>query len=114
MIIHRNEMKVEVKEKMRGGLGNTTLVHLVDGATMKNARLLSEVTIPPGASIGQHSHDKETEYYIILEGSGVVADDGVDKTVVAGDVVETGNGTGHSITNNGSKPLKLIAVIITY
>jgi len=114
MIIHRNEMKIEVKERMRGGLGNTTLVHFVDGGTMKNARLLSEITLPPGASIGEHIHDKETEYYIILEGTGVVADDGVDKPVVPGDVVVTGNGAGHSIANNGSMPLKLIAVIITY
>ena len=114
MIIHRNTMKVELKERMRDGEGTTTLVHLVDGSTMKNARLLSEVTLPPGASIGEHRHDSETEYYIILEGTGLVKDNGVDTPIKAGDVIVTGNGASHSIKNTGTEPLKLIAVIITY
>jgi len=40
MIIHRNEMKLELREKMMGGEGTVTLVHFVNGASMKNARLL--------------------------------------------------------------------------
>ncbi len=114
MIIHRHEMKVELKERMRDGEGTATVVNFVDGATMKNARLLSEITLPPGASIGEHRHDSETEYYIILEGSGKVADNGTDQPVKAGDVVVTGDGAAHSIKNTGSVPLKFHAVIITY
>lgn len=114
MIIHRHEMKVELKEKMRDGEGTTTLINLVDGATMKNARLLSEITLPPGASIGEHRHDSETEYYIILEGTGTVVDNGTEKSVKPGDVVVTGDGASHSIKNTGSIPLKFHAVIITY
>ena len=79
MIIHRNDMKVELREKMMGGEGTATLVHFVDGASMKNARLFSEVTLPPGASVGEHKHNSETEYYIILEGTGIVMDNGVKK-----------------------------------
>jgi mannose-6-phosphate isomerase-like protein (cupin superfamily) len=114
MIIHRKEMKVESKEKMRDGTGTAMLVHFVDGSAMKNARLLSEVTLPPGASIGEHRHDSETEYYIILEGTGTVDDDGVQKAVGPGDVVVTGDGASHSIAATGSVPLKFIAAIITY
>lgn len=114
MIIHRHQMKVELKERMRDGEGTATLVHFVDGSTMKNARLLSEITLPPGASIGEHRHDSETEYYIILEGSGLVKDNGVDTPVKAGDVVVTGDGASHSITNTGTVPLKFHAIIITY
>jgi len=114
MIIHRHAMKVELKERMRDGEGTTTLVHFVDGATMKNARLLSEITLPPGASIGEHRHDSETEYYIILEGTGMVKDNGVDTPIKAGDVVVTGDGASHSIKNTGTTLLKFIAVIITY
>lgn len=114
MIIHRNHMKVELKEKMRGGEGTTTLIHFVDGATMKNARLLSEITLPPGASIGEHRHDSETEYYIITEGKGMVVDNGVETPVVTGDVVVTGDGASHSISNTGATNLRFVAVIITY
>jgi len=114
MIINRNQMKVEQKERMRDGEGTATVVNLVDGATMKNARLLAEITLPPGASIGEHRHDSETEYYIILEGSGTVVDNGIDQPVKSGDVVVTGDRATHSIKNTGATPLKFHAVIITY
>ena len=114
MLIKRNEMKTEVKEKMRGGEGRVELVHLVDCENEKNIRMLAEITLKPGCSIGGHSHENETEYFIILSGEGVVNDDGTEKTVKAGDTVITGNGASHSISNNGSVPLVLHAVIVTY
>lgn len=114
MIVHRNEMSIETKEKMRGGEGTTTFVHFCDPAQMRNARLLAEITLAPGASIGEHEHDAETEYYIILSGTGIVADDGIDKPVSRGDVVITGNGGRHSIRNAGQEPLVFHAAVITY
>jgi len=114
MLIKRNEMKTEVKEKMRGGEGRVELVHLVDCENEKNIRMLAEITLKPGCSIGGHSHENETEYFLILSGEGVVNDDGTEKTVKAGDTVITGNGASHSISNNGSVPLVLHAVIVTY
>jgi mannose-6-phosphate isomerase-like protein (cupin superfamily) len=114
MIYHRNEMRVEQKENMRGGDGTVTLTHLVDGSSMRNARMLAELVLPPGASIGYHRHDKETEYFIVLSGEGVINDDGAESPVKGGDVIVTGNGGSHSIRNTGSAPLVLHAAIITY
>jgi mannose-6-phosphate isomerase-like protein (cupin superfamily) len=82
--------------------------------TCKNCRLLSEIEIPPGAGIGRHDHQAETEYYIMLEGHAEVEDNGTKALVGPGDVVVTGNGAAHSITNTGMKPVKMIAVIVTY
>jgi len=107
-------MKSEVKEKMRGGNGSTELVHLVDCANEKNIRMLAEITLKPGCSIGGHSHDNETEYFLILSGEGTVNDNGTEKPVKAGEAVVTGNGASHSLRNNGSVPLVLHAVIVTY
>jgi mannose-6-phosphate isomerase-like protein (cupin superfamily) len=76
--------------------------------------MLSEIDIPPGAGIGYHDHQTETEYYIILEGTAEVDDNGVKAVVKPGDVVITGDGAAHSITNTGTKPVKMIAVIVTY
>lgn len=114
MVTHRNQMKVEQKEKMRGGEGVTTLVHFADPSGMKHHRLVAEITLPPGASIGEHKHDEEIEYYIILEGKGIVVDNGVDVEVGPGDVVATGDGASHSIRNHGTVPLKFHAFIPTY
>ena len=114
MIIERNEMKSEIREKMRGGEGNTEILHLIDCKDEKNIRLLAEVTLKPGASAGNHKHESETEYYIILSGNGTVNDDGIDKPVKAGDLIVTGNGASHSISNTGTIPLVFHAVIVTY
>ena len=114
MIIQRNGMKTEVKEKMRGGEGNAVITHIVDCENEKNIRMLAEITLQPGSSIGGHSHENETEYFIILSGEGIVNDNGPDVRVKAGDVVITGNGASHSIGNTGAVPLVFHAVIVTY
>jgi len=114
MITNRSEMKIENKEKMRDGSGITTITHLVNCENERNVRLIAEITLPPGASIGEHRHDSETEYYLILSGSGLVNDSGKEITVKAGDVIVTGGGASHSIANNGDKPLVFHAVIVTY
>ena len=114
MVIHRSEMKVEEKEKMRDGEGVTRFTYLLDGSTQKNARMFAEITLNPGCSIGYHKHDSETEYYFILSGTGTVNDDGKEVQVKQGDSVITGNGASHSIKNTGSAPLVFHAVIVTY
>jgi len=114
MIINRSGMKVENKEKMRDGNGITTITHLVNCENEKNVRLIAEITLPPGASIGEHRHDSETEYYLILSGTGLVNDNGKDIEVKAGDTIVTGGGASHSIANNGNVPLVFHAVIVTY
>jgi len=107
-------MKTETREKMRDGNGITTITHLVNCENEKNVRLIAEITLAPGASIGEHCHDSETEYYLILSGSGLVNDDGTEVEVKAGDSVITGGGASHSIANTGEVPLVFNAVIVTY
>jgi mannose-6-phosphate isomerase-like protein (cupin superfamily) len=114
MIVRRNEMRTEAKEKMRDGEGITSITHLADYEKEKNVRMLAEIILPPGASIGNHQHDSETEYYFVLSGSGMVNDDGKDTPVKAGDTVITGGGASHSISNTGDVPLVFHAVIVTY
>jgi len=50
----------------------------------------------------------------MLQGTAVVNDNGKDLSVGPGDVVITGDGAAHSITNTGTEPVKMIAVIVTY
>lgn len=113
MIIERKDMKVEKRPHMRGGSGECTVTMLGGDSSQKHCRLMSEIVIPAGASIGEHEHSGETEYYVILEGHGIVCDDGVNKKVKPGDVVVTNNGAKHSIATTGDQPLRMIAVIVT-
>ena len=114
MVIRRDEMKREERERRYDGEGIVRYVHLADLSAEKNIRTLSEITLDPGCSIGSHKHDSETEYYIILSGTGVVNDDGKETEVSAGDSIITGSGASHGIKNTGSVPLVFHAVIVTY
>ncbi len=92
MVVTRNQMVVETRERMRGGEGCIAITNLIPPAEVPHGRLLAELEIPPGASIGVHQHGSETEYFIILSGRAVVDDNGSPRDVAAGDVVVTGGG----------------------
>ena len=106
-------MKREIRKNMRGGDGEISMTHIAEGSELSHGRLLAHVTLPEGASIGEHPHEHETEYYIILKGSGVVCDNGEDAPVKAGETVITPHGSTHSIRNTGDGPLEMIALIMT-
>jgi mannose-6-phosphate isomerase-like protein (cupin superfamily) len=114
MVIHRNEMKTELREKMRDGEGSVRFVHLVDAGAEKNARLFAELSLEPGCSVGYHEHKDETEYFFIISGAGIVNDNGTEAPIKAGDAIVTGNGASHSIKNTGNVPLVFHAVIVTH
>ena len=112
MIKTPNDMRIEKIDNMRNGPGQVVIQHIVEKKQLRHARLFSEVTLQPGDGIGLHTHTGETEYYYILEGTGKVVEDDGEKTVSKDDVVITGNGESHSITNTSTVTLKFIAVII--
>ncbi|MFW5712261.1 MAG: cupin domain-containing protein [Spirochaetota bacterium] len=112
MINKRDSIKTELKDKMRGGEGTIAITHLVDKDKIKNGRLMARIDLPVGASIGQHTHVGETEYYLIQEGEGEVREADGAKAVGPGDVVITGDHESHSIKNTGHTPLIMIAIII--
>ena len=112
MHVKRSGMTVEDKEKLRGGEGTARFTHLVPAEALGRVKLFSEVRLAPGASIGYHRHDWETEYYVFVSGTGVVNDNGNDFTVTPGDVTVTGSGCSHSLANNGGEDLVLYALII--
>ena len=112
MINKRDAMKTELKEHMRGGDGTIAITHLVEKEDIKNGRLMARIDIPVGASIGQHTHEGETEYYLIQEGEGEVQEAEGLKQVGPGDVVVTGDQESHSISNTGQTPLIMTAIII--
>lgn len=110
-----DELAVEFRKKMRGGQGTVKIKHIFksDELTGK-ARLLAEITLPAGSSIGFHQHDQEEEVFYFLSGHGRVNDQGVIKEVGPGDAVLTGDGNGHAIENCSAEPLVFLAVILLY
>lgn len=113
MIYRTSDQKTEQRENMRGGEGVVSLTHLVPSERLFQARLVARIEIPSGASIGEHFHENEVEYYVILSGEGEVTEQGQTTRVYPGDVVVTGPHEGHAIRNSGEKPLVFLAFIQT-
>lgn len=112
MIKKLSEMKTSVREHMRGGEKSVQVLDIMDNGTVKHCRMFGKLTLVPGASIGQHQHTGETEYYWILSGSGIVTEADGEKRVEKGDVVITGGGASHAIRNDGKEDLVFLALII--
>jgi len=116
MIKKKNDLKCEVREKMRGGNGMVKIEHFWEPGTELKAktRLCAKLTLAPGDSIGFHKHDNEEEVYIIIKGAAEAEDNGKIERLNPGDTILTGNGAGHSIKSVGTEPLEIIAVINCY
>jgi mannose-6-phosphate isomerase-like protein (cupin superfamily) len=65
-----------------------------------------------GSEVGYHEHVDDEEIYYILDGKGIINDNGEEKEVSAGDLVYTKHREKHSIKNTGDANLKFIAFII--
>ena len=68
--------------------------------------------IPPGCSIGQHTHEGDFETYYILKGRARVNDNGVIAELGPGDMTQCRDGQFHSIENTGDSDLEYLAVIL--
>ena len=113
MFIQKDQMKPEIRTEMRGGKGNVELLHILgeDGLNQRG-RLFAEITLEPGCSIGYHEHHGESEIFYILQGQGIVSDNGTPVSVKAGDCAICQDGQGHSIENTGNEMLRFMALII--
>ena len=115
MLRHASDMPREERLHMREGEGTVTLTAAFEkGDYAAPLRLFSRITLPAGASIGYHVHEQEEEIFYLLSGSAVYNDNGVEKTLGAGEVSIATGGMGHAIKNTGDETVELLAVILTY
>ncbi|MGL5718172.1 MAG: cupin domain-containing protein [Paraclostridium sp.] len=113
MIKRPQELTSNKVEKLRDGRGFTTIQHLIEGEQLKGkAKLISKLSLEPGASIGVHSHIEDFEVYYILKGEGRVLDNGYMQPIGSGDVVYTADGESHYLENTGDEYLELLAIVI--
>jgi len=66
--------------------------------------------LPPGTSIGVHSHPTHEEMYIILKGKGVGTLNGKEYPISAGDLIPIKIGWAHGVYNNSSEPMELLNI----
>ena len=67
--------------------------------------------LEPGASIGMHTHETNSETLYVLQGSGRVLYDDGEESLSAGQCHYCPKGHRHSLINSGTEPLEFFAVI---
>lgn len=107
------DMTVERIENMCGGEGHVIIKRLL-GEKELNGKcgLYAEVTLEKNCTLGYHEHHGESETYYILSGEGIYNDNGMKRSVKAGDITFTPDNSGHALANTGLDDLVFMALII--
>lgn len=114
MVRRQEEVMVEKKPSPFQGKGDIKVRSLLNGPEelYHKGRVFAHTTVYPGAALGYHIHENESETYYILSGHGMFNDNGNLTMVSAGDVTFTRAGQGHSIEALGDEPVEMIALIL--
>ena len=113
MITKSTDLPAEQRERMRGGDGTVRIFHAATADMLPpGLRLHAQITLPAGASIGEHAHEHETELFYVLQGEGEMLQDGVWMPLSPGDATSTGGGQSHALRNTGDEPLVVMATIV--
>ena len=113
-MIKRNvEIKEQVLTDFKGGVGDVSMFHFMTEQEANGmGRLFVKTVIPPGNSIGEHTHEGDMEAYYILRGKALLSDNGEEVILKAGDCNICFDGESHSIKNIGGEDLEYIAIIL--
>ena len=113
MFHYAKNMTCEYRENVRGGVGNLPFEHLFSAEELGGrAQMLAKVTLQPGQSIGEHPHVGNGEVYWVLSGAVMVAEDGVERELHAGDAEFCADGHTHAIRNHTTEPATFLALIL--
>ena len=106
MKIEFAKMEEKLLPNFKGGEENLGMRMFDDGACK-----IMRGRLEPGASIGLHTHEGNSEIIYILEGTGKVEYDGGVETLAAGDCHYCPEHHTHRLINDSSEDLNFFAVV---
>ena len=114
MIRRKEEIRSIRKQAPFQGKGDITVRELLEGPgeMYQKGRGFAHTTVHPGAAIGYHIHENESETYYILSGRAKLNHNGKEVLLGPGDVAFTSDGEGHGIEAVGKEPVEMIALIL--
>lgn len=109
-----DQYPVQVIPNMKGGEGRFDVETLVPPPMLgKAGTLFDRGTLPPGCSVGLHTHTANMEVCYVLSGSGLVEDAQAGCTrLTPGGTHICLPGDAHKIVNDGTVPLVYLAVVL--
>ncbi|MDR3161748.1 MAG: cupin domain-containing protein [Spirochaetaceae bacterium] len=113
MVRKAADLRINLEPNLKGGRETTRIVNILESGEMYGTgRLFGISIIPPGGSIGQHTHRGDFETYYILKGRARVNDNGLWHDLGPGDMTQCRDGDFHAIENAGDTDLEYLAVIL--
>ena len=80
--------------------------------TYGKTTMCATIELPHGSMIAEHHHTDDAELYYLLDGEAVVTDNNETHILHPGDIVFTGGGNRHSISNQSGSTIHFIAIIL--
>ena len=100
-----------ITRQLIGGKGVCFWKQLINGMHLGgHLHCVEYVVVPPGASIGRHTHERTEEIYYLLSGRATMDMDGHPREVAAGDLITTPLGASHGISNASEQFLTVFVV----
>ena len=113
MIKKSAEITEQVLTNLRGGIGDIKLFHFMNEQEARGAgRVFAHIVIPPGNSVGEHTHEGDMEAYYILKGKALLLENEEEVILEAGDCNICADGGSHGIKNIGDEDLEFIAIVL--
>lgn len=106
MILDYSEMKWEEFPNFKGGEKSMKAQMFFDGTN----RILHAILVP-GASIGLHKHETNSEIIYFIKGEGTAILDGEATKMKPGMVHYCEKGQEHTLKNEGTQDLEFFAVV---
>lgn len=113
MIKKVHEIIPDIADCVRGGTGTVTAHKLLDLFPGSAIKSVGVVRLEPGASIGEHSHEGDEDFYYCLSGYGVVVDNGVEHPFTPGTLQITRSGESQALRNTGETELVFFAALVS-
>lgn len=76
----------------------------------ENFHFVHLTTLPKGASVGEHFHRDNEEFYLVIQGKGEMLVDGDQYIMEPGFIGLIKNGYAHSMKNIGEDDLQMVVV----
>jgi len=110
MIIRKDGIKAIDREDIRGGKGKARMFQYLVENGQRNIKFISRLELDPLTVIGEHLHDSDEEFYLVLNGDGTGVIDGKSFELKTGDAFVCKMGHSHGIAA-GKNGLTFLAVL---
>ncbi len=71
---------------------------------------MNVVRVPPGCTIGLHTHGEQIETIYVLAGQSIFTLDGIEAPFHAGQIIAAPAGVEHSLRNEGTEMVELLTI----